>query len=72
MRNTGRITKEQALSFLLTHLVVEKQQSLELTPQSLFAMMALAAEAEEKVNQEEGVIAHEVIEDLAKRFAESL
>lgn len=71
MRKSGRINKEQALSFLLTHIVVEKQCPLELTPQSLFALMTLAGEAEERVNQEEGIIAHEVIEELATGFIDS-
>lgn len=72
MMNSNRITKEQALSFLLTHIVVEKQHSLELSPQSLFSIMSLASEAEERINREEGIIPHEVIEDLAENFVDSL
>lgn len=72
MRNSSRISKEQALSFLLTHLVVDQQQVFELGPKALFSLMHLAAQAEERINNEEGVIPHEIIEELAREFLDSL
>lgn len=65
-----RISKEEALSFLLTHIVVEKSHSFELTPATLFSLTTLAAEAESRINEEDGVIPHEVIEAIAARFLE--
>jgi hypothetical protein len=64
----SRLTKEEALSFLLTHLVVEKEQVFEMNPATLFSIMALAAEAEGRLNREEGLIPHEVIESIAHSF----
>lgn len=68
MRN--RLSREEALSFLLTHLVVERQYSFEMNQASLFQIMNLAAEAESRLGEEEGLIPHEVIEQLATRFIE--
>jgi len=39
-----------------------------MNPASLFTMMNMAAEAEMVVNQQEGVIPHEVIESIAAGF----
>lgn len=63
-----RLSKEEALSFLLTHIVVEKGHSFEMNPTTLFTIMTMAAEAESRINAEEGVIPHEVIEDIAADF----
>ena len=63
-----RLTREEALSFLLTHIVVERQHVFEINPTTLFTIMQLASEAESRVNSEEGVIPHEVIESIASRF----
>jgi len=72
MRKSNRISKEQALSFLLTHLAVEKRLSFEINQLSLFNLMHLAATAEERINREEGIIPHEIIEELALEFMENL
>ncbi len=61
----SRISKEEALTFLITHLVIEQEQHFEMNAHCLFTLMRLAAEAESIINSQEGVIAHEVIEDLA-------
>lgn len=66
MRN--RLSREEALSFLLTHIVVERQHALTLDQTTLFTLMSLAAEAESRVNREEGLIPHEVIEEIAGQF----
>lgn len=65
-----RLSREEALSFLLTHIVVERSQTFEMNPATLFSLTSLAAEAEDLVNREEGVIPHEVIETIASRFLE--
>ena len=57
---SGRLTREEALFFLLTYIVVEKGHSFELTQSTLFEIISMAAEAESRINQEEGVIPHEV------------
>lgn len=63
-----RISREEALSFLLTHIVVERSHNFEMTPVTLFSLTTLASEAENRINEEEGVIPHEVIEAIASRF----
>jgi hypothetical protein len=62
------MTKQEALSFLLTHIVVEKSYHFELNPASLFKLITLADEAEQVINSSEGVIPHEVLEGLAADF----
>lgn len=69
MRKT-RLTREEALSFLITHIVVEKGRAFEMNQATLFTLMNLASEAEGRVNKEEGLIPHEVIEELAAGFAD--
>lgn len=64
------LTREAALSFLLTHVVVEKAHSFEMNPATLFTLMNMAAEAETRISQQEGLIPHEVIEALAAQFLE--
>lgn len=68
----SRLTKEKALSFLLTYLVVDRQQSFTMDQITLFNLSNLAAEAEIRLSEEEGLIPHEVIESLADQFIESL
>lgn len=64
----ARITTEEALSFLLTHIVVERNHAVELTPLSLLNLMNSARMAEDRINKEEGVIPHEVLEEIANDF----
>lgn len=64
----GRISRAEALSFLLTHMVVEKGYTFELNQSTLFTLTSLAAEAEQRINNEEGIIPHEVIEEMAAGF----
>ena len=68
----SRISKEEALAFLLTYLIVDRQQVFELNQLSLFNLTNLAAEAELKLSEEEGLIPHELIETLAEKFIETL
>ncbi|MFN3239811.1 MAG: hypothetical protein ACE37D_22550 [Pseudomonadales bacterium] len=67
----SRISKEEALAFLLTYIIVDRQHTFELNPLSLFNLTNLAAEAELKLSQEEGLIPHELIEALAEQFIET-
>ena len=63
-----RITKEEALNFLLTHLVVERGETVTLDQLSLFNLSNLAQQAAMEINATEGIIPHEVIESLASEF----
>jgi len=62
------MTKQEALSFLLSYIVVEKNYHFELNPVSLFQLMTLADEAEQTINQSEDIIPHELLENLATSF----
>ena len=66
-----RITKEEALSFLLTYIVVEQGVSLELDQLALFNLTNLAQQAVVTINETEGIIPHEVIESLATEYLAS-
>jgi len=63
-----RITKEEALSFLLTHMVAERSFSLQLDQLALFELMNVAAHGTQVINNAEDVTAHEVLEALADEF----
>ena len=67
----GRISREEALSFILTHLIVERQISFEMNQLQLFNLMNLATEAETALREGDGLIPHEVIEELAERFLDN-
>jgi hypothetical protein len=64
----ARISKEEALSFLLTHLVIEKQQTIALNQMSLFKLMTMAAQGADRINKEEDAIPHEILQELAETF----
>ena len=68
----SRLTKEKALSFLLTYVLVDRQQTFTMDQMTLFNLSNLAAEAESRLTKEEGLIPHEVIEALADQFIETL
>ena len=63
-----RVSKEEALSFLLSYLVVERGVSIQLDPLHLFKLTSLAQEASDEIGRTEGVIPHEVIETLAENY----
>lgn len=67
-----RITREEALSFLLTYIVVEQNQNLVLDQLALFDLTNLALRAVEETTDKEGIIPHELIESLAKEYLDSL
>ena len=64
----SRITKEEALSFLLTFLVVDQGRTVELDAVTLFHLMRIASKAATTVNSKDGVIPHEIIEDAARAW----
>jgi hypothetical protein len=66
----ARVSKEEALCFLLTYLVVERNTTLELTQTSLFELSNLAQQAVDRISESDGVIPHEVIETLAASYLE--
>lgn len=68
MSRKPRLSKEEALSFLLTHLVVERAYKFEMTPTILFRLNHMATESLDILAREEGAIPHEVIENIAQNF----
>lgn len=66
------MTKEEALSFLLTYLVVEQNHLLVLDQLELFNLTNLAQSAAEKMTDSEGIIPHELLESMAKEYLDSL
>ena len=67
-----RLSTPEALSFLLTFIVVERGITLELNQLNLFTLSNLAERAVDEISNTEGVIPHELIEELAVEFLESL
>ncbi len=67
-----RITREEALSFLLTYIVVEQNHNLALDQLALFDLTNLALRAVDEVGDNEGIIPHEIIESLATEYLDSL
>jgi len=65
---TRSMSKEEALSFFLTHIVIAEEKTINLNPQTLFELMSLASEAESILTDKDDLIPHEVIESLAKSF----
>ena len=64
----ARISKDETLTFLLTHLVIDQGKTLSLDQLALFQLTSLAQQAADRINNEEGVIPHEVVETLAAEF----
>ena len=67
----SKISKDEALSFLLTYIIVEQSTELQLDQFTLFNLTSIAQEASDKINSEDGIIAHEVIEEFAHQFMDS-
>jgi len=68
----SRLSRAEILSFLLNHIVVEKAHKFEMSQFNLFQLTNLATEAENRLNQEENLIPHELIEEIAGPFIESI
>ena len=56
--NRSKLSKEDALSFLLTHIVIERNNPFEMNQLNLFKLTQLAAEATTMIDQEEDIIPH--------------
>lgn len=67
-----RISKDEALSFLLTYIVIERSQELKIDQHTLFTLSNLAQQATDQINSENGVIPHETIEIIANKFLDNL
>ncbi|MCB1646213.1 MAG: hypothetical protein KDI36_12205 [Pseudomonadales bacterium] len=70
MSRKERISREEAVSFLLTHIVVERGHTFEMNQLNLFHITNMATEAQQVLAREEEAIPHEVMEDIARRFIE--
>ena len=70
MRTRERISKSDALNFLLTHIVVERGHTIELNQLTLFKLTSVAQRAADAINESDDIIPHEVIESLANDYLE--
>jgi len=66
----SRIRQQETLSFLFTYLLVEHSREINLDKISLFKLTRLAQDAANRINEEDGLIPHEIIELVAAEFAE--
>ena len=66
-----RISKAEALGFLLTHIIVERGTSLELDQLGLFELNSIAQRAIDEISESENIVPHEVIERLASEYLDS-
>ena len=64
------MTRQEALSFLLTCVVVEKSHPFQMTATTLFELMSLADEAITEINNNDDAIPHEILESYAVQFTE--
>ena len=71
MKTKERINKAEALNFLLSHIIVERRESLVLDQFGLFKLNSIAQRAVDAINQSNEVIPHEVIENLADEYLRS-
>jgi hypothetical protein len=62
------LSKNDAMAFLLTYIIVDRAQSLNLTPALLFSVMNLSEQAVETIQQNEQMIPHELMASLAEEF----
>jgi hypothetical protein len=67
-QNKSKLSKEDVLSFLLTHIVIERNSPFEMNQMNLFRLTQMASEAVALIEQEEDTIPHEVIERIALGF----
>ena len=67
-----RFTKDKALSFLLTHIIIEQSRELQLDQLMLFTLSDLAQQAADTINSDDDVVPHEAIEVIANNFLDNL
>lgn len=56
------------MAFLLTHIVVDQAQSLQLTPALLLSIMNLSEQAATTIQQNQHIIPHELVESMPGEF----
>ncbi len=67
-----QFTKDKALSFLLTYIIIEQSTALQLDQLMLFTLSNLAQQAADTINSDDDVIPHEAIEAIANNFLDNL
>ena len=65
MKQQERIKKTEALSFLLTYIVVDQGHTLPLDSLSLFKLTRIGERATDEINASEDAVPHEIIESMA-------
>ncbi|MBT3425211.1 MAG: hypothetical protein HOL98_09940 [Gammaproteobacteria bacterium] len=63
-----KFSKNDAMAFLLTHIVVDQAQSLQLTPALLLSIMNLSEQAATTIQQNQHIIPHELVESMPGEF----
>ena len=71
MKLKERTSRAEALTFMLSHIIVDRGHSLTLDQLSLFKLSAVAQRAADTINQSDETIPHEVIENLADEYLRS-
>jgi hypothetical protein len=67
-----QFTKDKALSFLLTYIIIEQSTALQLDQLMLFTLSNLAQQAADTINSGDDVVPHEAIEAIANNFLDNL
>ena len=68
VKQQERIKKAEALSFLLTYIVVHQGHTLSLNSLSLFKLTRIAEQATDEINASEDAVPHEIIESVANIY----
>ncbi len=63
-----KLSKYDAMAYLLTRIMVDRAQPLNLTPALLFSAMNLSEQAVETIQQHKQIIPHELMESLTEEF----
>ena len=63
-----QLLKHDVMASLLTRIMVDRAQQLNLTPALLFSVMNLSEQAVETIQQHEQIIPQELMESLTEEF----
>jgi len=63
-----KLSKYDAMAYLLTRIMVDRAQPLTLAPALLFSAMHLSEQAVETIQQHKQIIPHELMESLTEEF----
>jgi len=63
-----KLSKYDAMAYLLTRIMVDRAQPLTLAPALLFSTMNLSEQAVETLQQHKQIIPHELMESLTEEF----